>query len=193
VGQSRQPHAHRRHRNFGCVPEAAELSPADAAVLAAVEGGFAHVGDLIESGRFKAALGEAMALAARVNQYASDQAPWTLVKEDRARAATVLFVALRCVDSLKVLLAPFLPFTSQALHEMLGYEDALSRPLEFHDVDEGEGERHVILTGDYGSWGGVWLPSQLPPGRVLREPRPLFRKLDPGVADEELERMRPPE
>jgi methionyl-tRNA synthetase len=58
------------------------------------------------------------------------------------------------------------------------------------EVDEGEGRKHVVLTGDYGSWIGRWEPSALPPGQVLREPRPLFRKLDPEqVVAEELERM----
>ena len=180
-------------RNFGEVPEPVELTAADSAILAAVEGGFPTVGEGIETGRFKAALGEAMALAARVNQYTSEQAPWALVKEDRERAATVLFVTLRCVDSLKVLMAPFLPFTSQTLHELLGYDDVLAGPLEFRKVDEGEGETHFVLTGEYGTWSGEWLPSRLPAGRQLREPRPLFEKLDPGIAAEEVERMRPPE
>jgi methionyl-tRNA synthetase len=180
-------------RIFGAVPEPGELTASDSAILAAVEGGFATVGEQIETGRFKAALGEAMALAARVNQYTSAEAPWALVKEDRERAATVLFVALRCVDSLKVLLAPFLPFTSQALHELLGYDDVLAGPLEFREVDEEEGETHFVLTGAYETWGGEWLPSRLPAGRPLPVPRPLFKKLDPAIAEEEVERMRPPE
>ena len=46
-----------------------------------------------------------------VNQYVSDQAPWALVKTDRDRAATVLNVALRAVDSLKTIFTPFLPHT----------------------------------------------------------------------------------
>jgi methionyl-tRNA synthetase len=180
-------------RIFGAVPEPGELTASDSAILAAVEGGFATVGEQIETGRFKAALGEAMALAARVNQYTSAEAPWALVKEDRERAATVLFVALRCVDSLKVLLAPFLPFTSQALHELLGYDDVLAGPLEFREVDEEEGETHFVLTGAYETWGGEWLASRLPAGRPLPVPRPLFKKLDPAIAEEEVERMRPPE
>jgi methionyl-tRNA synthetase len=179
------------HRNFGAVPEPAGLTADDEMLLASVEAAFDTVGELIEAGRLKAALGEAMALAARVNQYASEQAPWALVDTDRERAATVLFVALRAVDSLKVLLAPFLPFTSQTLHELLGYDDVLAGPLEFREVDESEDERHLILTGDYERWSGSWAPSQLPSGRTLGAPAPLFKKLDPGIADEELERMRP--
>jgi methionyl-tRNA synthetase len=130
-----------------------------------------------------------MRLASTVNQYVSDQAPWALVKTDRDRAATVLYVSLRAVDSLKTIFTPFLPHTSQQVHEMLGYEGFIAGPLEFREVDE-EGQSHQVLTGDYASWIGGWEPSDLPPGQALQEPRQLFRKLDDSVVAEELERMR---
>ena len=63
--------------------------------------GFETVGELIESARFRAALAEAMRLATLVNRYTSDQAPWALIESDRERAAPVLYVALRAIDSLK--------------------------------------------------------------------------------------------
>src|SRR5262249_30763902 len=107
------------HRAFGAVPEPGQLTDLDRELLATVEGGFDAVGELIERARFRAALNEAMRLSSEVNQYVSDQAPWSLIKTDRDRAATVLYVALRAVDSLKVLFTPFLPHTSQRLHEML--------------------------------------------------------------------------
>jgi methionyl-tRNA synthetase len=62
----------------------------------------------------------------------------------------------------------------------------LSGPLEFQTVDEGDGRTHEVLTGDYASWTGTWAPSELPAWRPLPEPRPLFRKLDPEVAEAEL-------
>jgi hypothetical protein len=46
-----------------------------------------------------------------------------------------------------------------------------------------------VLTGDYESWVGSWEPSRLAPGQVLREPVPLFRKLAPETAAEELARL----
>jgi methionyl-tRNA synthetase len=131
-----------------------------------------------------------MALASRVNGYVSDTAPWALVKEDRERAATVLYVALRAVDSLKTLFAPFLPFSSQAVHELLGWEGWLAGPLELREVGAEDDDPHEVLTGDYASWVGRWAPSELPAGQALREPVPLFRKLDPEVVvPEELRRM----
>ena len=37
-----------------------------------------------------------------------------------------------------------------------------------------------------------WAPSEIAPGRPLREPRALFKKLDESVIEEELDRMREP-
>jgi methionyl-tRNA synthetase len=177
-------------RNFGVVPEPGPLTEADRALLAEIERGFETVGSLIEAARFKNGLQEAMRLAALGNQYVAEQAPWDLLKTDRDRAATVLFVALRAIDGLKVLLTPYVPFSSQRLHEFLGYDDTIAGPLVFEEVVEAGGRTHDVLTGDYESWAGAWEPSSLPAGQALREPHPLFEKLDPEkVVAEELERM----
>jgi len=177
------------HRHFGAVPEPGPLTAGDDQVLAAVDGAFGRVGELIETVRFKAALEEAMRASAAVNQYLAEQAPWALVKTDRDRAATVLYVALRCIDSLKTLFTPFLPFTSQVVHELLGNDGSIAGPLEIRTETESDGSTHAVLTGDYKSWVGSWQPSELAPGQVLLEPRPLFRKLPPETAAEELARL----
>jgi methionyl-tRNA synthetase len=181
---------HSAFKNFGSVPEPGPLSDADAALLAEIERGFETVGSLVEAARLKQGLQEAMRLAALGNQYVAEQAPWEALKTDRARAGTVLFVALRAVDSLKTLLTPYLPFSSQRLHELLGYDGRIAGPLVFETVVEEGGREHVVLTGDYDSWVGGWEPSSLASGQQLREPQPLFAKLDAErVVAEELERM----
>jgi methionyl-tRNA synthetase len=179
------------YKNFGAVPTPGELTDADHALLGEIARGFDSVGELIEAARFKAALQEAMRLAGLGNQYVAEQAPWALLETDRGRAGTILFTALRAVDSLKVLLAPFIPFSAQRLHEYLGYDDVLAGPLELRTVDDGGGREHVVLTGDYAAWtGGRWAPSELPAGQALREPSALFVKLDPDqVVADELARM----
>jgi methionyl-tRNA synthetase len=178
------------HKNFGAVPVPGELQAADTELLANIEAGFESVGELIESARYKAALGEAMRLATLVNRYTNEQEPWAVIATDRERAGTVLYVALRAIDNLKTIFAPFLPFSSQAVHELLGYEDTIAGPLELQQVSEGEDE-HEVLTGDYTGWVGTWSPSELPAGQELQKPRPLFKKLDPDVVvPMELERMR---
>jgi methionyl-tRNA synthetase len=177
-------------RNFGVVPEPGELREADRAVVAAVEAGFESIGGLIETARFRAALGEAMRLASSLNQYVSDEAPWATMESDRQRSATVLYVALRCVDNLKTLLAPFLPFTSQRVHEFLGYEGTLAGPPSTREQVDESGQSHFVLTGDYADWVGSWAPHDLPVGQQLAEPRPLIKKLDADVVvAQELARM----
>jgi methionyl-tRNA synthetase len=178
------------YKNFGAVPEPGPLTDADSALLREIDAGFHTVGGFLESARFKSGIQEVMRLAGLGNQYVAEQAPWAALESDRERAATILYVALRAVDSLKVLFTPYLPFSSQRLHELLGYEGVLAGPLDFRDVDEGEGQRHVVLTGEYKRWAGRWEPSALPPGQSLREPRPLFAKLDAEkVVADELARM----
>jgi methionyl-tRNA synthetase len=176
-------------RNFGEVPTPGELTASDQEALAAVASGFASVGELIEQGRFKAALAEAMRLSSVGNQYVDREAPWAAIKEDRERAATILYVALRIVDTLKLIFTPFLPFSSQKLHELLGYEGWLAGPLEFREIEEEGGAKHAVLTGDYTNWVQSWEPSALAPGHKLREPEPLFKKLDPGIVEDELRRL----
>jgi methionyl-tRNA synthetase len=176
-------------RNFGEVPQPGGLTDEDREALAAVDAGFPAVGQLIEEAKFKQALAEAMRLSSIGNQYVDHQAPWAVIKEDRERAATILFVALRIVDSLKVIFTPFLPFSSQKLHELLGYEGFIAGPLEFREIEEEGEDRHTILTGNYSGWIGRWEPSELPAGQNLREPEPLFRKLEPSIVADELARL----
>src|SRR4029450_7335226 len=108
-------------------------------LLELVGGAFETIGAEIEAARFRAGLTEALRVAREANRYLNDEAPWALMESDRPRAAPILYVALRVVDSLKTLFTPFIPFSSQRLHELLGYEGFLARPLEFREIDE-EGE-----------------------------------------------------
>ncbi len=176
------------HRHFGEVPAPGPLTEADRALLERVEGGFASAGALLGEARFKAALGEVMGLAAQVNQYLAENQPWHLVASDRERAATVLYQAIRCIDDLKVQLLPFLPFSCQRLHRMLGAEGVIAPMPSLREVGPVD-DPHLVLTGDYRAQGVSWAPTEVPPGRPLPPPEPLFRKLDPGLAEEELARM----
>jgi methionyl-tRNA synthetase len=178
------------YRHFGEVPEPGELTAPDRSLVDTIERGFETVGARIDDVRFKAALEETMRLASLVNRFIHDQEPWALIDADRARAGTVLYVCLRCIDNLKTMLTPFLPFTSQRLHEFLGYDDTIAGKLAFEDHADEDGTAHTVLTGDYESWGGRWVPSELRAGQALRQPAHLFKKLDPdAVVAEELQRM----
>ncbi len=174
--------------HFGAVPDPGRRTERDRRLLAEVEGGFATVARHLDEIRFKAAISEVMRLAALVNQYLGEEQPWHLVKTDRERAGAVLNVALQCVNHLRVLMTPFLPFSSQRLHEFLGHDDVIAPMPEVREYEEEDGSRHAVLGGEYEA-RDRWHPEELPAGHPLREPRPLYRKLDPEVVEEELGRM----
>lgn len=177
------------HSNYGQVPEPGPLQDADRALLETVGAGFGAVGTQIEQARFKAAINEAMATADKVNQYFSQHAPWKALTENPERARTIIYVALRCVDNLKTMMTPFLPFSSQKLHEMLGFEGIIAGVPDLSEASEEDGSSHLVLTGDYSEWSGTWGPGALPSGQQLSSPQPLFRKLEDSIVDDELTRM----
>jgi methionyl-tRNA synthetase len=169
------------HRNFGEVPRPGPLTAADEAVIGEVEAALDVVAQHLSSARFQNALKHAMAMAAKVNVYLGTEQPWHTIKTDKERAGTVLYVALRCVDNLKIMLTPFLPFSSQRLHRMLGYDDVIAPQPEVREVSE-DGATHSVITGDY-PMGVRWRPSDLPPGRKLPTPEALFKRLDEVVEE----------
>jgi methionyl-tRNA synthetase len=172
----------------GKVPEPGALDDEDRALLEKVEAGFDTVGELYNACKFRAALNETLALAREANGYLDRKAPWFQIKEDKAAAATTVYVILRAVDNLKTILAPILPHTAQRLHEYLGYEGQLFGTQHMVEYQE-ETRSHEALTYDHTGAVGTWTKSQLPAGQALREPAPLFKKLDESVIEEEYARL----
>jgi methionyl-tRNA synthetase len=172
----------------GRVPNPGPLAAEDEALLAAIDEGFQSVAELYNACKFRAALQETLALATRVNQYLEETGPWRNIKSDRIAAGRALYIALQAISGLKILFAPVLPFTSQQTHEMLAEEGQLFGEQRVETYKE-ETRSHTALTYDGSKAIGRWERSEVPTGRVLPKPGPLFRKLDPAVADEELARL----
>jgi len=170
------------HRNFGAVPQPGNLTGIDESLIKEVEAALDEVAKHLKEARFQNALKLAMGIASRVNVYLGTEQPWHTIKSDRERAGTVLYVALRCVDNLKTMLTPFLPFSSQRLHAMLGYEDVIAPQPDVREFSE-NGASHTVITGEYEAVDR-WRPSQLEPGRTLPAPQALFKRLD-DVSEEE--------
>src|SRR5206468_12783618 len=162
------------HRSFGAVPDPGALAAADGALLREVEDALGYVARQLEEARFQNALKHAMTTAARVNVYLGTEQPWHTIKTDRERAGTVLYVALRCVDNLKTMLTPFLPFSSQRLHAMLGYDDVLAPQPEVRNFAE-DASSHRVITGDY-EVRDRWRGAGLAPGRAWPTPEPVAQR-----------------
>ena len=177
----------------GQVPDPDELREADQALLDTLRAGFEEVAKELESVRLRAALQNAMRLAAEVNRYLDTAAPWFEVKEDKSEAAKTIYTAMQAIDWLKILFAPFLPHTSQKLHGTLGYERPIFGRLETQLVDDALSTHMVMLyePGDALSAGDddLWAPGVLTPGKGFNQPEPLFKKLDASIVEKERARL----
>jgi len=176
----------------GHVPsiDVSTLRPADLELLQAIEKGFRTVGDELEAVHLRSALQEAMRLAAEVNKYLDTSAPWFAIKTDKDAAAKSIYTALKAIDSLKILLAPFLPFSCQKLHEIFGYEQPLFGEQYTEAETDSLGE-HTVLRYRLGREAVplLWKPSELKAGAKLNPPAPLYKKLDESVVEEERARL----
>jgi methionyl-tRNA synthetase len=176
-------------KNLGSIPPAGALTMDDRALLDVTGAAFGTVGGLIERHRQKQAIGEAMRVVGEANKYLSDQAPWKLKNTDPERMASVLHVATQAVDDCKALLSPFLPHSAQTVHELFGRTGTFSpQPAltEVDDLDGGAG--YPVLTGQY-DVGTRWESVPIVPGTPVAPPKPVFRKLDESIVEEELSRL----
>ena len=151
-------------RNFdGRVPDPGELAQQDQEALDACEETFDDVAESIETRRFRRALYQAMELARVGNRYLDAEQPWKTVKSDPDKAAKTLWTALNIISTLRTVFYPFIPFSSDKMHDLLGFDGATAT----------DGWRRRVVE----------------PGSPLSKPRPLFRKLDPEIVEEERARL----
>ncbi len=173
------------------IPEPGPLTELDEKLLADIDAGFDSVGELYDACKFRAAVQECLRLSTLVNQYLEETSPWTTAKTDLDATGRTLWTALQAINALKVMWAPVLPFTSQKLHEMLGEEGALFGEQVIREYAE-DTRIHQALT--YDGFDGVtqWHRTEIPSGRLLAKPKPLFKRLDSEVIEDELSRLGQP-
>ena len=155
-------------RNFnGQIPQPGDLDEDASEFLSKANRLFQDVAHNLALCHFRNALSCAMSLAQEANRYLDHKEPWKTLKIDPSGTATTLWVVLSVINCLKVALYPFIPFSSERLHQMLGFTDTIS--------DNG--------------WR--WEPSleALPPNQTMTTPTPLFSKLEEEVATTEIERL----
>lgn len=155
------------YRNFeGRVPKREKTDEAGEQLEALAAKTLAEMDDLLGKCSFKQAIGKAMTLAHEANRYLDGQAPWKTIKQDRQTAADALYTAITVIAGLRTMFYPFLPFSSEKLHGYLGFEGTVAE--------------------------SGWQLTVPAPGQALREPAPLFTKLDDKVVEEETARLGSP-
>jgi methionyl-tRNA synthetase len=156
------------YRNFdGKVPGIQSLDEVDEGLLCAARKTMESVDESLYNCRFKAAVTQAFGLAQEANRYLDTKAPWKSIKEDRDQAGASLTVAMQAINCLKTILYPFMPFSSQKVHEFLGFDG----PIE------------------EGAWDFDTIVGDIKAGADLRQPSPLYTKLDPELIEEEVQKL----
>ena len=120
----------------GQVPVAEEFTEVDEDTLAAIKHFPESIGKSIQRYRFREASQELMNLARLGNKYLADEEPWKVIKVDKERVKTIMYVALQISAALAVVSEPFLPFTSDKLKKMLHISNENDR--SWNDVSEKE-------------------------------------------------------
>ncbi|GAA1310046.1 methionine--tRNA ligase [Brachybacterium tyrofermentans] len=177
-------------KNVGEIPAAGELEEVDEKLLGAIRQGFDTVGGLIEAHRQRAAIAEVMRLVGEANRYVSETEPFKMkADEQRPRLLTVLHVLAQAVTDLNTMMAPFLPHSANEVEKALGGERLIAPMpsiVEVDDLDGGPG--YPIITGDY-TGVPAWEHHPVGVGQKVVKPTGIFVKLDPVIAEQELERL----
>jgi methionyl-tRNA synthetase len=163
------------------VPIPQELDQRDLGLLAEIEKGIEVVGEYYNKVCLRDGLKEALRLTREVNRYLDEKAPWTAYKESKEKAGTSIYVAMKAIDSLKIIFAPILPNSSQKIHEIFGYTEPLFGEQEILEQKETSDSYEILNYKKNKSeteFVNRWKPSDLQPGTLFAKPEPLFKVLE---------------
>jgi methionyl-tRNA synthetase len=149
------------HKYFdGLIPTPSQSQEIDRGLREVSEKVLPQLSKQMDDLAFNRALSSIWEIVNAANKYVDETAPWSLAKEekDRPRLGTVLYHALESLRLLALLLAAFMPSTSEKMWSQLQMQENLW-------------EQNLKLNG---KWEG------LKPGRRVVKPTPLFPRIDPA-------------
>lgn len=148
---------HFTKKHFGAMPQGT-LEPT---LQNEIEQSIETIIDAVNEYELKKVADEIIRLASVGNEYFQSNAPWQLVKEDKPKAAQVLYNAITLARALAILVDPIMPNVAEAIWGQLGYNGP---------------EVHESVLAD-----ALKLPS---PGAGLGEPEPVITKIDDDLLKE---------
>lgn len=147
----------------GAVPQKGALDAEEVEYLEQIVKQREAICEALESYRFRDALKEYMQLARLGNKYLADREPWKVIKSDKERVASIVYVSLQLAAALSVLGRPFLPFAAKKMTQMLQLP-------EIHWAD---------LSTEL-----------LPSGHKLGKAELLFERIEDAAIEVQIERLR---
>lgn len=101
------------------IPSPGELDGKDEEIKKEIIQAPNKIATLLDDFQLRNGLSATIDLARHGNQYLSEREPWHLIKTDRTKTGTTLYLACQLVAGLEILLSPFLPETSQRIRDQL--------------------------------------------------------------------------
>lgn len=147
----------------GLIPQPEALNEDDQKILDALNEKVKAMEQEIEECRLQAAVNDMIGISRLGNQYLNEKEPWKLIKENKSKAANVIYVTAQIVKALAIVSTPFIPFTAEEIWK------AINLPGKVHEQ----------------KWDEALKP--LPPNHRISKPKPLFQKVDKN--EEELDRL----
>lgn len=150
------------------IPEPGVLENEEEQVLKSLGERVDEIAGDFEACRLQSAANSVMGIGRLGNQYLNEKEPWNLIKSDKAKAATTIYVAAQLVKALVIVSAPIIPFTAEELWKTLNLSGSVHQQR----------------------WEEALKP--LPAGHKIGWAKPLFRKIeaDEKKLDEMLEKVR---
>jgi methionyl-tRNA synthetase len=150
------------------IPQPQKLTAEDEMVFQTIKEKVEAVAQEFEGAKLQSAANTLISISRVGNQYLNEKEPWNLIKADREKAATNLYVAAQIVKAVCVVSAPFVPTTSEQLWQTLNLSGSVHKS----------------------SWDEALKP--LEAGHKIAKAKPLFRKIDADEKelDEMLEKIR---
>jgi methionyl-tRNA synthetase len=151
----------------GTIPKKIEYDKIDEKFISNLNSISERIGDLLDQFELRKALREIVTFAKEGNVYLNDKAPWHLIKKKKEAAGHVFNICAQAVYAFGILLAPFIPNTSQKILEYLNVSKDINE-LTWQSVSE----------------------NSIQNGQKIKTPKPLFEKLDIKEIQEKLNQIR---
>ncbi len=127
---------------------------------------FKKVGRSIEDCKFVQSVEHILELGKFANKYFNDQAPWEKIKTDKEIAGNIIYNNIQIVNALRILIKPFLPFSSKKIATFLNIQDEYDQNIEL--------ETTGLVTKEVNNWNFT----ELLPNVKLNKADILFEKLE---------------
>ncbi len=145
----------------GIIPESKHLKDVDLEMLENCKKIINEFREHLEACEFKEGLKDLLKLAQEGNRYMNLKEPWRNVEE----AGTTMYVLIQVVYKLTILMSSYLPFTAEKILHYLNLEKNVNE-LKWNDLER-----------------------EIPPGHKIREPKPLFRKIEKKEVEEKIRKL----